>query len=238
MKSIDSRLSVTRGPDPRVHPRIMSGDGNEAGMPMRILAAVVALWASLAACPVLAQEAAPAAGGDAPQAGGGPGADAPAKGTPDGAAPASRDVDLVPPVRGPAGLHRHAFQKALIANAVRKTAGLPLGAARFAPPLRPGLQAGVQRNAIGAAMPAAHPPGRDVAVTIPAGTRLTTAGAPAGIAGHQTHQVPVPTSAGPALHGAAINGATMGRMASGPASIGGPARDRSGINGTAMRPKH
>jgi hypothetical protein len=30
----------------------------------------------------------------------------------------------------------------------------------------------------------------------------------------------------------------MGHIASGPGYIGGPAKDRSGISGTAMRPRH
>jgi hypothetical protein len=30
----------------------------------------------------------------------------------------------------------------------------------------------------------------------------------------------------------------MARVASAPASIGGPAKDRSGINGTLLKPKH
>jgi len=37
---------------------------------------------------------------------------------------------------------------------------------------------------------------------------------------------------------AGINGTMMGHIASGPSSVGGPAKDRSSINGTTMRPKH
>jgi hypothetical protein len=41
-----------------------------------------------------------------------------------------------------------------------------------------------------------------------------------------------------ALHGGGVNGTTNGRMAFGPASVGGPAGDRSGIIGTSVRTKH
>jgi hypothetical protein len=34
-----------------------------------------------------------------------------------------------------------------------------------------------------------------------------------------------------------IGGAAFGRVGAGPATIGGPAKNRSGINGTAFRPK-
>src|SRR5215472_7055511 len=38
-------------------------------------------------------------------------------------------------------------------------------------------------------------------------------------------------------YGTGLNGSTMGRITTGPGYIGGPAKDRSGINGTAIRPK-
>lgn len=39
-------------------------------------------------------------------------------------------------------------------------------------------------------------------------------------------------------HAAVISGTTVSHIASGPGYLGGPAKDRSGINGTAIRPKY
>jgi hypothetical protein len=50
--------------------------------------------------------------------------------------------------------------------------------------------------------------------------------------------IPLNAVTGPIAHPSGINGAMMGHIASGPGYIGGPAKDRSGINGTAMRPRH
>jgi hypothetical protein len=125
----------------------------------------------------------------------------------------------------------------LIANASGKAAGLPAANSRVGPPpLRLRIEAAAPRNAIGVALPGMPPPGHALA-GVTTGTRTTGIGTPAGSVGNQTPQMRAPTNAGPALHGAAINGTTMGRMAAGPGSIGGPAKDHSGINGTLMRPR-
>jgi hypothetical protein len=160
--------------------------------------------------------AAPASA-DVPPAGGSAGgsrtATAPSV-APDGAAPASsRDPELVAPVHGYG--RRRADLKALITGAQGKAAGAPATGIRTGPlrvPTR--TETAVPHNAIGMVMP-----GRD-------------------IAGVATHRMPVPAKPGLALRGAAINGTTMGHVAAGPASIGGPANGRSGIDGTSMRPKH
>jgi hypothetical protein len=150
------------------------------------------------------------------------------------------DIDPVTPQHGPAGLQRRANLKALTADAPRQAAGVPAANTRVAPlPMRSGTAAAVPRDAIGIAMPGVRSPGHDVAgIMTQAGSRLSGPGAAAGNVGSATRQMPVPTSAAPALNGAGLNGTTMGRMASGPASIGGPVKNRSGINGTLMRSKH
>lgn len=219
-------LSVTCRPDARVH---------------LLGTMIMALCAVLVACPALAQDA--TAGGDVPRAGGGGGDGAAMKASADGAqgpAVTNHGIDPVTPQRGIAGLQRRANLKALIADAPRQTAGSPAVNARAAPSLmHPGIAVAVPRNAIGVAMPGVRSPGHDVArITNKAGTRPTGLGTPAGNVGTEMHQMPVPTSPGPVLHGAGLNGTTMGRMGSGPGSIGGPAKDHSGINGTLMRPKH
>jgi hypothetical protein len=208
-------------------------------MLVKLLGIIMALCAALVALPAPAQEGAPAAGADVPQAGGGSGDGAAMKGpAPDGTVLANRDIEPFTPQRGSAGLSRRANLKTLIANAP-KAAGSPPANARIAPPMRPGIDAAAPRNAIGVAMPGERPSGHDTAgVTTQAGRRLTGIGTPAGNVGRAMHHVPVPINVSPALYGAAINGTTMGHIASRPGSIGGPAKDRSGINGTLMRPKH
>jgi hypothetical protein len=200
---------------------------------------IVALCAVLVVCPALGQDAT-TAGGDVAPAGGPPGDGSAIKGSADGAeapAVANHGIDPVTPQRGISGLQRRANLKPLISGAPHHAAGLPAANIRVAPSLvRPGTAVGAPRNPIGIAIAGARSPGNDVVGTMTqAGTRLTGLGA-TGRVGATTHQMPVPTNVGPALHGAGINGTTMGHMASGP--IGGPAKDRSGINGTLMRPTH
>jgi hypothetical protein len=199
---------------------------------------IATLCAVLAASHAFAQEGAAAAAADAPSAGGKPGDGATLKGGSEGAAATNRDIDLVAPRRGIAGLWRRANVKTLIANASSTAPGLAAANTRISPPpLRPGIGVSASRNAIGVALPGARPMGHDFA-GVTAGTRLSGTGTAAGNVGTQTTQIRTPANAGPALHGAAINGTTMSRMATGPSSIGGPARDHAGINGTLMRPKH
>ena len=222
------------------HTRCATG-GSPSRVHLLLTMAVAALCAVFVACPAHAQEDAAAAGGDISRAGGGQSDGAATKGAAgaaDGAATTSHGIDPVTPQGGSAGLQRRANLKALVAGAPRQAAGPPTAHARVAPlPMHPGTAA--PRNAIGVAMPSIGLPGHDMAsTTTQAGTRLTGFGSAAGNAGAETRRMPVPASAPPALHGAAINGTTMGRMSSGPGSIGGPAKDRSGINGTLIRPKH
>jgi hypothetical protein len=196
---------------------------------------IAALCAALAAGSSPAQEGAAAAGADAPQAG-----DGAVKGQPpDAAATVNRDVELVAPRRGAASLWRRAHVKTLIANTATTVPGSPAVNTRINPlPLHPGIAVSLQRNAIGLALPGPQPLGHDIArLTTSAGTGLTGNGAAVGGAGGANHQIPASTNAGVALRGTGINGTRMGRLAAGSASIGGPARDQSGINGTLMRLK-
>jgi hypothetical protein len=211
---------------------------NSVGAAMVLCAAVYAASAS-------AQEGgAPAAGVDAAQAGKAgdtsPG-DAVKGQAPDASvAPTNRDIELLAPRQGSAGLSRRANRKALIANAFGATAGTPAGNVRVGLfPLRPKTDLSAPRNAVGMALPGSQLPGRTITgMTNPAGTNLTGNGAVAGHAGGFAHRTPVPADAGSARHEAAINGTAMGRMAIGSGSIGGPAKDRSGINGTLIRLRH
>ncbi|MBO0751440.1 MAG: hypothetical protein J2P53_04990 [Bradyrhizobiaceae bacterium] len=192
---------------------------------MRSIATVLALYAVLAANPAPAQEGPPSPdGGDFTRAGGtaGDGTKAPVAEAP----PPVHDVESVPPRHGAATLWRRANVKALVANAANK-ANLPaLNTPHVAPlPVRAG-GAITPRNAIGAVIP-------------PSGQRGTNVGSAAANGGTTMHQMPAPANAGQALHGAAINGSTMGgRTASRAGSIGGPAKDRSGVDGTSFRQRH
>jgi hypothetical protein len=203
-----------------------------------LCAMIAALCVTLAATSSPAQEDAPAAGADVPPAGSP--VDAAAKGQqPDAAAATNSDIELFAPRHGASGLWRRANVKTLIANAASKAPGLPAANPRVVPlPLRPGIEVSAVRNAAGLAVPGPRPLGHDFArLTTPAGPGLTGGGSAAGGAGGAAHSTPAPTNAGMALRGTGINGTTMGRMATGPGFIGGPAKDRSGINGTLIRPK-
>jgi hypothetical protein len=186
-----------------------------------LTALLTALGAIVAANPASAQEGAPAAGGDAVQA----------------PAPSS-DVEPFTPRRGPAGLARRANLKALIANASGRAAGVPSAAAGAAPSrVRIRMDAG-QRNAIGVVVPGTTAPAIGIiGNAAPSGNKPANIGTPvANIAG-TTQRLPAP-AASSVLHATGINGTTMGRMITSPGSIGGPAKDHSGINGTSMRSRH
>ncbi len=192
------------------------------------------LCVALVGSQVLAQEGGPpAAGADAPPAGGNPG-DGAAMKSPDhavDAAEANRDAVYVAPRYGAAGLWRRANVKTLIANAPLSAAGTRIG-----PPPRPGP--GVSRNAIGSVMVAPRPAGRDVAGVTAIGTRLPGAATAPGNVGIRASQLRAPVNAGPALRGAALNGTMMNRPAVTPGHIGGPAKYTTGINGTSIRPRY
>jgi hypothetical protein len=214
----------------------------------RIFATVVALSAAVASCPALAQEDAPATDGDVVRGNGGAGDGASGKVAPvpsspdsgrrEGAVAAKGGVEPMTP--GAAGLQRRANLKMLIANMPKTATGLPASNTRIGPaPVRASADPAGSRNAIGVVTLGIQTPGRSTAgFTTPAGTYVTGAGlGAANGGGANLRQMPVPPNARPP-YVTGINGTTMGHMASGPGSIGGPAKDHSGINGTFIRPKH
>jgi hypothetical protein len=212
-------------------------------MPIISLAAAVALLScTLLAAPLALAQEAPPTPGDVPQtgtsAGGAPSAAKDSPAAPDAASPPPRDVDLIPPRRGTAGMWRPTDIKAPIAKTSGRPAGLPANTSRIAPlPTAPATHVATPRNAIGISIPPRSPSLEPRGITPSPGTRLTTGAAATG--GTTIHPTPVPANGGgQAMRGAAINGTTMARVASAPASIGGPAKDRSGINGTLLKPKH
>jgi hypothetical protein len=158
------------------------------------------------------------------------------------------------PVRvegGAAGLQRRAKLKALIANLPRMATGSRPSTTHIVPPLvRPGAEAGATHNAIGIALPGssqglghAAPPSTAAAAVgaHSLGSSVVGVGTPVGtISSTDAHRAAIPSNQVTSLlaHTSGINGTTIGHIASGPSYIGGPAKDRSGINGTAMRPRH
>jgi hypothetical protein len=227
--------------------------------PLRILAVVCA---ALAATPALAQEAAPAADADAhTKDGSGDGAamkTLPAPSAPDGghgspgqtgqskegaaAAAHSTNGDLGPviPDGAAAGLRRRANLKMLIVNAPKGAAALPGRSLPGLPPrpVNPSVQLGpaAARNAIGAATPGAHLTAFGAHLPVSASPGSPNAGVMGGVGATNAHRAaPLPSAARPQATG--INGTTMGRVAAGSVPVGGPAKNRSAINGTLIRPK-
>jgi hypothetical protein len=232
--------------------------------PLRILAVVCA---ALAATPALAQEAAPAADAHAhTKDGSGDGAamkTLPAPAAPDGghgspvqtgqstgqskegaaAAAHSTNGDLGPviPDGAAAGLRRRANLKMLIVNAPKGAAALPGRSLPGLPPrpVNPSVLLGpaAARNAIGAATPGAHVTAFGAHLPVSASSGSPNAGVMGGVGATNAHRAaPLPDAAArPQATG--INGTTMGRVAAGSAPVGGPAKNRSAINGTLIRPK-
>jgi hypothetical protein len=189
-------------------------------------------------------------------AGPGPAIDANRKG---GAATAaqgpvlSHGINLITPDSGYAGLLRRANRTSLIATAARK----PTGALAVTGPNpafgRSGADGVIARNAVGLVVPgtgaghmgAGGAAAGGVARTAPGfmahtGTGTSASATGMGSVGVDIHR-PAPllnATTGPAAHMAVINGAARGPVSIGPSSVGGPAKDHSGINGTTLRLKH
>ena len=141
-------------------------------------------------------------------------------------------------------------EKSLVATAPNMPAA-PSANIGAIPPLKlPGAEGGPVRNAIGVVVPVS---GQGLGHAVPGS--MTSAGI--GARGPGSGVVGIGTATGnvgsadarrsaiapnaatsPVAHTSGISGTTMGHNASGPGYIGGPAKDRSGINGTAMRPRH
>jgi len=157
----------------------------------------------------------------------------------------SRDVDPIRLEGGFAGLQRRANRKSLIANTPKMPAAQPANIGAALPLKRPGANGGPVRNAIGVVVPDGGQ-GHGFLRSVGAGLR----GSGSGVAGVGTAignidavnprrpAVPANAITSPAANASAINGSTMGHIASGRSVIGGPANDRAGINGSAMRPRY
>jgi hypothetical protein len=156
-------------------------------------------------------------------------------------------VDDLGPIRleGFTGLQRRANRNALIANAP-KTLGRPPAAIGVSAPFT--FSGGTARSAAGVpgASGSAFGPlsvGRAAPGLKTSATGASTVGSVATTAtgaGAAWPRPGLPASAvtGAPPHAAVISGTTVSHIASGPGYLGGPAKDRSGINGTAIRPKH
>jgi hypothetical protein len=175
---------------------------------------------------------------------GAPGMTAPRTGT-------GANTDLGPiSLEGFTGVQRRANRNALIAN-VPKIPGRPPASIGISAPFKfSGPNGGTGRNPASVVAPGASsstlaPPslGRNAPdLRTPAATGVNSVGSVAAVTGASAawHRPSLPSSAvvGAPSHAAVISGTTVSHIASGPGYLGGPAKDRSGINGTAIRPRY
>jgi hypothetical protein len=146
---------------------------------------------------------------------------------------APHGIDLVRPDDGYGnpGLRRRTTRSSLIALSQNKKARIlpPV----VVPPHLPSFSAAPierPRNSAGVALPVgtgiAKPDSLHTVAGLPANTGL--AGNSLGISTNETHRAGMPPITG-------INGTNLGHA--GASGIGGPAKDRTGINGSALRPR-
>jgi hypothetical protein len=166
-------------------------------------------------------------------------------------ADAGANSDLGPiSLEGFTGLQRRANRKALIAN-LPKISGTPPASIGISAPNRfSGANGGTVHNAASVVVPGASSSalanpslGRNAPdARTSAATTVNAVGSVATVTGASAAwRRPSPPSsavAGAPSHAAVISGTTVSHIASGPGYLGGPAKDRSGINGTAIRPKY
>jgi hypothetical protein len=168
----------------------------------------------------------------------------------------SLDVGLNPgaePIRlegGFTGLQRRANRKTLIAN-VPKIPGRPPAAIGISAPPG-GVNGPTARNAVSVIVLGGPSSGRNapdfrtyvgisasgVGTPNTGGVGVGATKANAGAMDWRRPSLPSNAVTGAMPHAPVINGTTVSHIASGPGYLGGPAKDRSGINGTAIRPKH
>jgi hypothetical protein len=166
----------------------------------------------------------------------------------------SGHIDLVTPDGGYGyrGLRRRAERKSLIANATKKTTPPAVTVYGSTPNAGLSLKTDLSgRNSIGVVQPKGN--GGDPAWTFHGVTGSTTpprslitagivsGGSPLGDAGGEGHHPPpymIPANPPKApLNSIGVNGTAFSHVAPGSGVIGGPAKDRSAINGSAFRPK-
>jgi hypothetical protein len=167
-------------------------------------------------------------------------------------AEAGANTDLGPiRLEGFTGLQRRANRKALIANAPKVPGRPPAAIGISAPFMFSGANGKTAHNTASVVVPGASSSalgtpslgrnGADLRTSAPMGVNAIGSVATAATgAGAAAHHPSLPSSAvtGAPSHAAVISGTTVSHIASGPGYLGGPAKDRSGINGTAIRPKY
>jgi hypothetical protein len=166
-------------------------------------------------------------------------------------ADAGANTDLGPiSLEGFTGLQRRANRKALIANVPKISARPPASIGISAPFKFSAASGGTVHNAASVVVPGASssavaPPGlgRNAPdLRASAATGVNGVGSVATVTGASAAwrppSLPSGAVAGAPPHAAVINGTTVSHIASGPGYLGGPAKDRSGINGTAIRPRY
>jgi hypothetical protein len=158
---------------------------------------------------------------------------------------AGANTDLGPiSLGGFTGLQRRANRNALIAN-VPKISGRPRASIGISAPFKFSGETGRSLVAPGVSSSTLAPSnlGRNAAdLRTPAATGVNSVGSVAAVTGASAAwrrpSLPSSAVAGTPSHAAVINGTTVSHIASGPGYLGGPAKDRSGINGTAIRPRY
>jgi hypothetical protein len=167
-------------------------------------------------------------------------------------ADAGANTDLGPiRLEGFTGPQRRANRNAVIANAPKILGRPPAAIGITAPLMFPGVNGGTAHNPASVVVPSAsssplgtpslgrNAPDLRTSAAMGANTVGSVATTITGAGGAWRHpSVPSGASTGAPSHGAVISGTTVSHIASGPGNLGGPAKDRSGINGTAIRPKY
>jgi len=127
-------------------------------------------------------------------------------------------IDLVTPDEGYAGRRPSAIRKPSILIIAPKAPSRP-SANRGAPApfLHPGIDGAIKRNAVGAVVPGVNT----------SGTRAPVA-----------HLLAIPGRSAVGANNNPEKGKSVGRISYGSSSIGGPANNRSSINGTTIRRKY
>jgi hypothetical protein len=149
---------------------------------------------------------------------------------------AAHGIDLVRPDDGYAGLRRRATRSSLIAAGQKKKLQLvpPIAVtSHHAPPA--GIPAETLRNSAGVALPVSTGVGKSDAIHSVPGVPVNTSLAKnsVGMSLGEIHRPEIHlTAAGTMAPVTGINGTTMGHGGAG--GVGGPAKDRTGINGSAF----
>jgi hypothetical protein len=141
-------------------------------------------------------------------------------------------INLTTPDNGYAGLQRRANRKLLVLNSAMKPSGTIDRNVTVPQMLHPKPDGAVTRNAVGMAVPG----GTGGAAAVQGPTVPRGPGDP-GLHRPTTVMTGRAAAAPAATHPTAINGTTITHIGAGPGVIGGPVKDRSGINGTSLRPR-